>query len=154
MVKRAIEGEPCFEFSDFDLAREGPSYTIDTVAHFHKLLGPDIDLHWIVGADSLAELPTWHRAPELVDMCRIIAAARAGWEQMAWEELRKTLSDAQITSLRAGILNTPVIEISSTDIRRRIREGRSIQYLVPDTVRTYIEKHALYRSSAPDDSYT
>jgi nicotinate-nucleotide adenylyltransferase len=147
MVQLAIEDEPCFTFSDFDLTRKGPSYTIDTVAHFHALLGPDTDLYWIVGADSLAELPTWHRAPDLVNMCRIITAARAGWEQTAWDQLRDTLNDAQIASLKTGILQTPVIEISSTDIRRRIRQGRSIRYLVPEPIRAYIEKHGLYKSA-------
>ncbi len=152
MVKWAIKGEPCFEFSDFDLTRTGPSYTIDTVTHYHGLFGANADLHWIVGADSLAELPTWHRASELVDMCRIIAAARAGWEQIAWDELRQTLNKAQVERLKAGVLKTPVIEISSTDVRRRIREGRSIRYLVPDTVRAYIKQHALYHNPAPNDS--
>ncbi len=147
MVKLAIEDEPSFEFSDFDLTRSGPSYTIDTVIHFRELLGRDADLHWIIGADSLPEIVTWYHASALVDACHVITAARAGWEQIDWNEFRKPLSESQIASLRAGVLDTPVIEIASTDIRRRIREGRSTRYLVPDKVRSYIEVHGLYRDS-------
>lgn len=145
MVKLAIQDEPSFEFSDFDLTRSGPSYTIDTVMHFRRLLGRDADLHWIIGADSLPEIITWYRASALVDACHVITAARGGWEQIDWNEFRKALSESQIAGLEAGVLDTPVVEIASTDIRRRIREGRSIRYLVPETVRSYIAEHGLYR---------
>lgn len=147
MVKLAIEGEPLFEFSDFDLTREGPSYTIDTVTHFGELLGPQVELHWIIGADSLADLTAWHRVSDLVDACRIVTAARPGWDAIDWTPLRTVLSDAQVAALQAGVLLTPQIDISSTDIRRRVREGRSIRYLAPEPVRSYIETHALYHDS-------
>ena len=148
MVKLAIEGEPLFEFSDFDLIRDGPSYTIDTVTHFGELLVAKVELHWIIGADSLAELTTWYRVPDLVNACRIITAARPGWDAIDWTPLRAVLSDAQVAALQAGILPTPPIDISSTDIRRRVREGRSIRYLVPESVRLYTERNALYREGS------
>lgn len=148
MVKLAIEDESLFEFSDFDLTRDGPSYTIDTVTHFGKLLGPHMELHWLIGADSLAELTTWHRISDLVDACRIVTAARSGWDTIDWAPLRTVLSDAQIAALQTGVLQTPRIDISSTDIRRRVREGRSIRYLVPGAVQEYIETRALYRVEA------
>lgn len=144
MVKLAIEGEPLFEYSDYDLTRDGPSYTIDTVTHFRERLGSGAELCWMIGADSLAELTTWHRVSDLVDACRIVTAARAGSESIAWDQLGDTLSEAQITRLRADTLPTPLIEISATDIRRRVSAGRSIRYLVPDCVRKYIEEHRLY----------
>jgi nicotinate-nucleotide adenylyltransferase len=147
MVKLAIADEPLFEFSDYDLTRTGPSYTIDTVNHFRGLLGPQADLHWIIGADSLAELTTWHRAAELVDACRIVTAARTGWEQIAWDELAAALDETQIAKLKTGVLDTPVVEISSTDIRRRIRQGLSVRYLLAEKVLEYIERHGLYREA-------
>jgi nicotinate-nucleotide adenylyltransferase len=147
LVKLAIIDEPLFEFSDFDLTREGPSYTIETVNHFRESLGSQAELHWIIGADSLSELTTWHRARELVDACRIVTAARLGWDAIDWIPLRAMLSDAQVAALQAGVLPTPRIDISSTDIRRRVREGRSIRYLVPDPVRSYIEINGLYRDA-------
>jgi nicotinate-nucleotide adenylyltransferase len=145
MVKLAIEGEPLFEFSDFDLTRVGPSYTVETVEHFREVLGAQVELHWIVGADSLAELTTWYRVPDLVDACRIVTAARPGWETIDWTALHTVLSDAQVAALKAGVLRTPCIDISSTDIRRRVLDGQSIRYLVPDAVCLYIERNALYR---------
>ncbi len=147
MVKLAIADEPRFEFSDFDLTRNGPSYTIDTVAHFREATGTGAELYWIIGADSLAELTTWHCASQLVEACRIITAARAGWEATSWDKLCTTLGETAVAKLRAGVLETPVIEISSTDIRRRIAQGKSIRYLVPDNVRTYIETQGLYRKT-------
>jgi nicotinate-nucleotide adenylyltransferase len=144
MVRLAIEGEPHFELSDYDLTRPGPSYTIDTVAHFREEFGLDVSLYWMIGVDSLNDLTTWYRVRALVDACRIITALRPGWEEIDWEQLRTRLSEDQIADLKAGLLSTPRVEISSTDIRRRVREGRSIRYLVPDRVREYIEEHKLY----------
>ena len=149
MVKLAIDGEPLFAFSDYDLAHTGPTYTTDTVAHFKELLGTAVELHWIIGADSLAELGTWHRVGTLVDDCRIVTAARPGWERPDWSALGNALTDRQIERLRGDALETSPIDISATDIRRRVRNGQSIRYLVPEAVRTYIEKRRLYRD-APD----
>ncbi len=148
MTRLAIAGEPRFELCDFDLTRKGPSYTFETVTHFREVLGPDALLHWIIGADSLAELTTWRRISALMDACRIVTAARVGWEQINWDELRGVLDEARIARLQTGVLRTPIIEVSSCDIRNRKRQGRSIRYLLPDSVAAYIEANALY-SDAP-----
>lgn len=146
MVKLAIEGASDFEVSDFDLSRGGPTYTIDTIAHFRQTLGPSAELYWIIGADSLAELPTWHRADELVDTCRIVTAGRGGSAPTDWAVLRERLSDRQIATLQAGVVETPLIDVSSTDVRARVRAHRPIRSLVPEAVATYIEQRGLYRS--------
>jgi len=147
MVRLAIEGEPLFAFSDFDLTRAGPSYTIDTVTHFREQYGPAVELHWIVGADSLAELATWRRVGELVDVCRIVTAARTGCEPIdsLGADLRRALGDDRVAKLRAGVVDTPVIDISSTDVRHRIRSGQSIRYLVPNAVADYIACRGVYQ---------
>ncbi len=144
MVELAIKEEPLFEFSDFDLDREGPSYTVETIAAFRRKFGPSSVLHWIIGADSLDDLTTWHQASDLVDACTIVTAARPGWETVDWEKLQAALGEARVTKLRAGAVATPAIEISSTDIRCRVHEGKSIRFMVPDCVRAYIEEHGLY----------
>ncbi len=151
MVKLAIAGEPLFEFSDYDLTRGGPSYTIDTVLHFRKALAADVELFWLIGADSLSELTTWHRVPELIDACHITTAHRPGSDAIDWKELGTGLTKARVARLRAGVVNTPRIEISSTDVRRRLRAGLSVRYLVPDRVYAYILCHRLYRE-APDQA--
>jgi nicotinate-nucleotide adenylyltransferase len=147
MVRLAIAGEPGFEFSDNDLTRDGPCYTIDTVRYFRSLVGAEVELFWIIGDDSLAELPMWHKAGELVDACRIVTASRPRMGGFDLEALRGTFSDSQVKKLFAGILNTPPIDISSTDIRGRVRDGRSIRYLVPDCVQDYINEHGIYRAT-------
>ena len=151
MIKIAIQGEPLFECSDVDVAREGPTFTIDTVSAFLQelgpdpKLGPDVELSWIIGGDSLAELATWHRVAELVDTCRIVTALRPGFDRIDFGPLAKLLSVDRIARLKADIVRTPLIDISATNIRDRIARGRSIRYLVPDTVGEYIEQHGLYR---------
>ncbi len=145
MVELAIADEPLFEFSAYDLTRSGPSYTFDTVGHFREIHGVDALLHWIIGADSLADLPTWHRAGELVDACRIVTAARAGWQATDWAALESALGATGTQGLREGVLETPIIEISATEIRKRCRRGLSIRSFVPEPVRDHIESRTLYR---------
>ena len=144
MVKLAIADEPLFSFSDYDLTRQGPSFTIDTVRHFRAELGRDAELCWIIGADSLRELPTWRCVTELVEECRIITAARPGWTTDVWDDLRQTFTDEQIARLRSDVVETPLIDISATDIRRRISSGRSVRYLMPDEVISYVRENNLY----------
>jgi nicotinate-nucleotide adenylyltransferase len=146
MVELAIRDEPLFELSDVDLKREGPSYTIATIAEFRRKFGPSAALHWIIGADSLDDLTTWHRAGDLVDACTVVTAARCGWETVDWEKLQAALGETRVTKLRTGIVSTPVMDISSTDIRRRVGEGKSIRFMVPDCVRAYITEDGLYRT--------
>lgn len=147
MVRLAIADEPGFAFSDFDMTRSGPSYTIDTVAHFRETLGSSADLHWLIGADSLAELTTWYRVESLVDSCRLVTVARTGGDPVCWDHLRSKLSALQIERLKEGVLDTPLIEVSSTDIRHRARQGLSIRYLVPDAVERFIGEKRLYQES-------
>lgn len=143
MVQLAIEGEPRFEFSDYDLTRSGPTYTFDTVSHFAESLGAHAELHWLIGADSLQELGSWYRIHDLLIACRIITMARPGIEEPL-DHLVAHLGVEQVARLRSGILSTPVIEISSTEIRRRVAKGRSIRYLVPESVRAYIQENGLF----------
>ncbi len=146
MVRLAIKDEPRFAFSDFDLSREGLTYTIDTVAHFQSELGQGASLYWIIGADALADLPSWHRIQDLVDACHITSAARPGWTLEVSESLRRVLTPEQIEKLRRGIMATPMMDIGATDIRNRLRAGLSVRYFVPDAVRDYIEQHHAYEA--------
>lgn len=146
MVRRAIADVPLFDVSDIELKRPGPSYTIDTIVAFRREYGLDVMLHWLIGADSLADLAAWHRAGELVDACRIVTLARPGWTiDAAIARLRDRLSEEQIARLAAGVLSTPLIEISATAIRHRVAAGKSIRFLLPGVVRHYIQQNGLYR---------
>ena len=141
----AVE-DPQFEVSDCELGRPGPNYTIHTIEHFRTAAGRAAEYCWLIGMDSLSELPTWHRADELVDACTIITAARPGFAAPDDTVLAGRFSRAQIARLRQHIAESPRIDISGTDIRARVAAGRSIRYLVPEPVRRYIADHGLYRT--------
>jgi len=144
MVQAAIVGENGFAFDDFDLNRGGPCYTIETVVHFQKEYSA-AKLYWFIGADSLMELRTWHRAKELISMCTIVTAARPP-HAPDWHALEVAFGPELTGKLRTGLMETPTIDISATKIRRRVADGLSIRYLVPEVVREHIESHKLYRS--------
>ena len=145
MVELAVDLEPGFTCDDCETKRTGPSYTLETVMHFRERLGSDANIHWIIGADSLAELETWHRAGELVDACNIVTVNRLGDNQPDLSTFGRVLDEGHVAKLERGILQTPHIDISATDIRRRVAAAQSIRYLVPEPVRQYIEDHQLYR---------
>lgn len=145
MVKLAISEESLFEFSDYDLLREGPSYTIDTVTHFQQTLGSDVSLCWMIGADSLAELTTWHRVCDLIDACQIVTAARPGWEKIDWNPLEEVIGQQRVKKLKGGIVETPLVDVSSTEIRSFIAQREEISDFVIEIVANYIEKKELYR---------
>jgi len=144
MVRLAIDDEPLFEFSDYDLTRSGPTYTFDTIEHFATVTGPSSHLHWIIGADSLTEIPTWKNAAQLIDRCRIISASRPHSPEVNWRQLSESVGESRAHKLREGMIETPMIDISSTQIRNRIENGYSIRHLVPDLVHDYIYEHHLY----------
>jgi len=147
MVRLAIEGERLFDVSDIELRRPLPSYTFDTLLELRREHGLEARLYWIIGADMLEDLPTWHRASEVVDMATIITASRPPYSarlERTLERLRERFGVERAARLAGGVAPTPIIDISSTQIRRRLREGRSIRYLTPPAVVKYIRARRLY----------
>ena len=140
MTLLATGSNPCFSASRIEIERPGPSYTIDTLREFRRLY-PELDaLYFITGADAVLEILTWHEYERLVSECQFIAVTRPGF---VLDRLRELVDAAFLD--RVHYLPTPNIEISSTDIRRRVREGRSIKYLTPEPVEAYIRQQGLYR---------
>jgi len=144
MIRLAAQDDPLFSVHKWDLNRAGPTYTIETVDHFRRELGEQTEICWIIGADSLAELHLWHRVAELVDRCRFLTAARPGSEAIDWGPLASLLSPDQLNKLKSGVLETPMVDISATEIRRRAASGASLEGLVPPDVAAYIADHGLY----------
>jgi nicotinate-nucleotide adenylyltransferase len=140
MIELAIAGNESFAISRLDVDRPGPAYSIDTIRLFREAWGGDVEPYFIVGGDSLSELPTWHQPERLIRLCHVVAVPRPGY-QVRLDELDRTLPGA--ASL-IQVLEAPLVDISSTEIRQRVREGRSIRYLVPDAVERYIREHRLY----------
>lgn len=146
LCRLAIQGDPLFEVSDWEIRQAGPNYTLHTVRHFRETLPPRTRLYWLIGMDSLAELSSWYRVGELARLCTLVTAGRPGSEKPNRDCLMEFMSAEQIHQLEAGVLDTPLIDISATEVRSRVRAGRSIRYLVPEAVREAIEARGLYRS--------
>lgn len=142
MTELAILGNPDFTVSDMEIKRSGNTYTCDTLKQL-KEEQPGTIFYFIVGADSLFSMETWYHPEEVFSSCNILAAVRdnvglSDLEEKA-EQLRSRF-DAEIT-----LLTLPRIDISSTDIRERVKVGKSIRYMVPDTVHDYILQNNFYK---------
>lgn len=139
MTRLAVAPNPHFQVSTVDVDRAGPSYTVDTLTRLQVELGP-VELYFIVGLDSLAEIATWHAPARLVELCYIVAVSRPPYEYDP-ASLERALPGA---TDRVIFLPIPLLAIASSDLRRRVREGRPIRYYVPPVVVDYIRAHKLY----------
>ncbi|MBI4491695.1 MAG: nicotinate-nucleotide adenylyltransferase [Chloroflexi bacterium] len=141
MVELAIADNPLFALSRADVDRPGPSFTVDLLALLQRQLGPEVELSFIVGADSLAELARWKDPARLLELCRLVAVPRPGYSPA--EPIGLGLPNTRMRD-RLLLLPIPSLDISSTELRARVREGRPIRYLVPDAVARYIRERGLY----------
>jgi nicotinate-nucleotide adenylyltransferase len=145
MVRTAIEGNLAFEVSDIELRRRGVSYTIQTVEALRRELGAESEICFLIGTDTLAELPTWREIRRLASLCRFVPFARPGSARPDKRRLTGAVGRAEARAILARAAPMPLLDISSSDIRRRVAGGRSIRYLVPDAVAAYIRRRGLYR---------
>jgi len=141
MVERAIADNPAFALSRVDADRPGPSYSVEMVRRLRDRYGADTDLYFIIGMDSLIDLPRWHRPAELIDLCRLVVLPRPGYTP----DLERLIQQLPGLAGRVIFLDVPPVGIASSDIQRRVREGRSIRYQVPEAVAAYIRERGLYR---------
>lgn len=140
MVEAAIHGDPRFELCDYDLRTDSPSYTSDLVERIARDL-PDYEHYFITGADSLRDFPTWHQPQKILEHVFLAVASRPGVEVTT-----AMLETVPNLKRRARIFDSPLIDISSTGIRDRVRTGRCIRYLVPEGVERYIVESGVYSS--------
>jgi nicotinate-nucleotide adenylyltransferase len=143
MVRLAIAGRPRFSVSRVDLDRSGPCYSVDTVRLLQEAWGPEVAIYFLIGADSLADLHTWHQPWRLLELCTVVAVGRPGYE-VELDRLERLYPGAPPVLY---LEHTPLIDVSATDIRRRVAEGRSIEGLVLPSVARYIREHRLYRKA-------
>jgi nicotinate-nucleotide adenylyltransferase len=137
MCRRAVAGDPLFDVSPVEIDRPGPSYTIDTAREL-RARGME-HVAWLIGADMVPLLPTWHEPVHLLREVELLVMARPGWG-FDWDRLPEPFR-----KLRGRVVEAPLIDLSATTIRRRAAAGRSIRYLCPDPVCDYIAAHGLYR---------
>mgnify|MGYP002332611595 CR=1 FL=1 len=143
MTVLATISNPYFEVSAVELRRPGLSYTIDTLRQLRRQFGPAAEFYFITGVDALAGLLSWRDPAGLLAETRFIAAERPGYPGSLLNELLAQLTPAQRERIHR--IQIPAVAISSTELRRRVRAGLSIKYLVPETVEQYIVKNRLYR---------
>jgi nicotinate-nucleotide adenylyltransferase len=138
MTVIATASNPRFQVSRIEIDRDGPTYTVETLralADEH----PDAELYFITGADAMLEIFDWKEPNEALDLAHFIAATRPGYDLARFESRTPTRHP------NVSVMNVPALAISSTDIRDRVRGTRPIRYLVPEGVKTYIDKAGLYR---------
>ncbi len=131
MVELAIADQPAFRACDVEIRRGGRSYTIDTLRAMRAEHGAARHLVCLVGADACAQLPAWREWATILTLCEFVVAVRPGY---------------RLNALPDGVrrLEIPLLDISATDIRRRLAQGRSIRFLIPEAVRRYVLDHRLY----------
>jgi len=142
MVERAIAGNPHFRVSRVDVNRPGLSYSVDTLESLRAELGTEAELFFIVGSDSLTDLPNWRDPRRLIELCTVVAVNRPGYPRPDLKQIDARIPGA---SGRTRFVDVPDLNLTSSEIRRRVAEGRTIRYLVPDPVRDYIIEKQLYR---------
>ena len=145
MVELAAGDDGRFETSRMEIDRAGPSYTADTLRDLRSQ-SPDDELFLILGGDQAAALPRWHEPETVLSLATVAVVERSNWSRNAIGITIGRLPGAE----RIRYLDMPVMQISSSSIRRRVREGLPIRYLVPDKVATYIETNGLYGAAKPD----
>lgn len=142
MTAAAVSDNPRFTISDVELKREGPSYTIDTIKHFHTVYGEDKTYYFIAGTDTIQDLPNWKYINELLPLCHFIGAIRPDGS----DEIDNIIEYfGELGKNRIHRLIVPMMKLSATDLRSRLRENRTIRYMVPKAVVNYIKEHNIYK---------
>jgi nicotinate-nucleotide adenylyltransferase len=143
MVRRAIADNPQFKLCTLEVDRPGPSYTVDTLTMLQKQLGSKASLFFILGRDTLAELPLWKEPQEVMQLCKLVVPPRIGSRDL--RHLGKAIPGLLDKVIQ---LDMPVIGISSSEIRQRLAQRLPIRYLVPPGVEEYITEQRIYPVSA------
>lgn len=144
MTKLAIADIPYFELQDYEVTQRDTSYSYSTMEHFQQT-NPKDEFYFIIGADSLFTLDTWCYPERLLKTCTMLAAFRDLKNPEEMNQQIQFLSERY--EARIELLEAPLLEISSSDIRTRVEEGKTIQYMVPDSVQDYIKEHQLYETN-------
>ena len=141
LVQAAMHGEPRFELSRVDIDRPPPQYALDTVRRLREIY-PGAELVYLMGGDSLRDLPDWHQPQEFVAACHALGVMRRPRTRLNLERL-----EASLPALRNKVrfIDVPRLDISASDIRRRVHLGHPYAYLLPDAVREIIAEQRLYR---------
>jgi len=148
MIALAIAGDKSFELSDYELKRQQPSYTLQTVRQFQADYGSETEIYWLIGADSVEDLPHWYKISELIDECNLTAMYRAGFKPPDFSKFKALWGPQRVEKLQRNVVETSLIDISSTEIRNKLAVGSDVTSMLRPDVADYIHEHGLYRTKA------
>lgn len=148
MIELAIGGHEQFAVCRYEAQRGGVNYTVETLTH---LLAEDAsrELFFLLGADSLADLPTWRQPRQICRLARLVVVHRAGHAEPDFSALGELVDAERLAEFRSSQVEMPAIDLAASDLRQRVAGGRSIRFRTPRAVEKYIQTHGLYRPSAP-----
>ncbi len=144
MISLAIEGQKKYEVSDYEINKPAPSFTLDTVRYFKSILGAGHNLYWLVGADSIDDLIYWFRITDLIDECNVAMMYRAEYDKPDFTKYKDIWGTERIEKLQKNIIPTPLIGISSTEVRKRIASDGDVAQMLDNAVFSYIKEKCLY----------
>lgn len=146
MIALAIADNNSFQVSDCELQRSEPSYTLETVRQFQAEYGGETSIYWLIGADSIDELQLWHGITDLIDECNLSTMFRAGCKPPNFAKFEDIWGPERVEKLQQNVIQTSLIDISSTEIRDRLAAGDNVTDMLHPDVADYIRKHGLYQS--------
>lgn len=144
MLSLAVSKEEKFDVTDYELSKPAPSHTLDTVRHFQSIYGHTFTLFWLVGADTINELIYWYGITALIDECNLATMYRADFDKPDFSKYETIWGKERLEKLQRNIVPTPLIKISSTEVRKRIASGEDIAQMLDNAVLSYIIEHKLY----------
>jgi nicotinate-nucleotide adenylyltransferase len=158
MTRLAAENSPLLEATDLEGRRNGPSYSIETLRQLHRITKGDFELYFLMGSDAFLEIRTWREYPSLFEYANFVIIKRSGIQPGMLETLILSLEfwvekarerDVYVTASgkKLILMASTIMDISSTRIRHLVAGGKSIQFLLPESVRDYIIKNGLYRNN-------
>ncbi len=146
MIALAIADNKDFQVSDCELQRPEPSYTLETVRQFQAEFGGETSIYWLIGADSIDELQLWRGTTELIDECNLSTMFRAGCKPPNFAKFEDIWGSERVEKLQRNVIQTSLIDISSTEIRDRLSAGDNVNDMLHPDVADYIRKNGLYHS--------
>jgi nicotinate-nucleotide adenylyltransferase len=148
MLALALAGNPAFRIEEVEKERDGPSYTVHTLAELHRRR-PSDEYLLLIGGDAIRDLHIWHEPRRILELAGLLVVGRPNSPPPDRDELRARLGLPAGAVVRMDVVHAPLIDISSHELRRRAAEGISIRYLLPRAVECYIHNKRLYQSDAP-----
>lgn len=146
MISLAIARNKNFKVSDCELKRLQPSYTLETVRQFQGEYGDDTIIYWLIGADSIDELQLWYGITDLIDECNLATMLRAGSKAPDFAKYEDIWGSERIEKLQRNVIQTSLVDVSSTEIRNRLGAGGDVSNMLHPDVADYIHQHGLYQS--------